>query len=160
MMNTVSRIVGTGCLVALASVSAAPMSAAAPPESERIVVDDTFDDEFLTDSCGVSVTGSITGFVIARTFTNPAGNLQTLNSVSLTLTLTSELGSISGRASGAEIVKSGPDGQVTLNVTGRRLGDYSGLLVVDLDTGEVVKEPQYTFGERELERACAALTGR
>lgn len=158
-MSTMTRVVGAVCSAAVAAVVAAPTSVAAPPESERIEVDETFDDEFLLETCGVPATTSVTGFIIERVFTNPDGHLQSVTTISITLESSSEFGSVRGRNAGADVVKSGPDGQVTLSITGHVPGVFAGVLVIDLDTGAVIKEPQFTSGERELERICAVLSG-
>ena len=63
------------CLLALSGValvgaglSGPAVVGAAQPESERIVVDEEFEDEILSEECGVPVTTRVQGHVILRTF--------------------------------------------------------------------------------------------
>ena len=56
----------------LAGLVWAGLAVAAPPTIERINIDETFPDEFLTEECGVPVTTTALGHVILRTFSGEA----------------------------------------------------------------------------------------
>ena len=63
------RLVGSlmGALL-VAGLAAPGVSLAAAPEFERITVDETFVDDFLTEECGVHVMTTVSGDVILRTY--------------------------------------------------------------------------------------------
>ena len=46
---------------------------------------------------------------------------------------------------------------MTLSITGQVPFDFAGILVIDLDTGDVVKEPTFR-GDKQLEKACRLLS--
>ncbi len=52
-----------------------------------------------------------------------------------------------------------PDGTATLSIVGQLPFEFAGSLVIDLGTGEFVREPQLVRGDRQLERACELLRG-
>lgn len=155
-MRTTARLATAISAAALMLAAATPAQAAAPT-IERITFDDTFHDSFLSAECGVDVTTTIHGFRIEREFVDGAGNLVSLATISITGTSSSEFGSIRIKDVGADQVKVAPDGTITLTVTGQVPFNFAGALVVDLDTGEVVKEPKFR-GEEQIEKACRLLT--
>ncbi len=83
----------------------APGASAGKPTFQRIDVDESFADEFLTDACGVPVTTRARGHVIIRVFpgggTGPA-ELRTLNVV---LTATAGDNVVRFRDVGADLVR-------------------------------------------------------
>ena len=146
------RIVSLAALAALvASLTTAPVLLAAAPTIERIVVSETFDDEFLTELCGVPVTTTATGTIIRRTFAGTG--VQSVNTVNLALVASSGENSIRFRDVGADVLKSA-NGTLTLMIIGQIPFDFRGVLKIDLATGEVVHEPHFV----DATRACAALT--
>ena len=50
-----------------------------------------------------------------------------------------------------------PDGTAILMIIGQVPFEFTGVLKIDLETGEAILEPQHTT-EENLEKACAALT--
>lgn len=133
---------------------------AAQPTIERIPIEDQFADEFLTEECGVPVTTTVSGFRIERTFEDSEGRLLSVNTLNLAFTATAEGGgSVTFRDVGADVVRGAPDGTTTVTIIGQVPFDFAGRLVIDLDTGEVVKEPQFVRGTRQLEQVCEILRG-
>ena len=148
----------TAWLVGLLVVGAllAPGAFAAKPAINVIHVDESFPDDFLSDECGVSVTIHIEGRVVERMFAGGAGpaELRTLN---LALTATAGDNAYRFRDVGADMVRIEPDGTAILMIIGQVPFDFTGVLKIDLETGEAILEPQHLTGEN-VERACAALT--
>ena len=153
------------CLLALSGValvgaglSGSSVVGAAKPESERIVVDDEFEDDVLSEECGVPVTTRIQGHVILRTFDNSGTGLVELSTISLSLTATAGDRIFRFRDVGADLVRIEPDGTAVLQIIGQVPFEFAGVLKVDLDAGEAILEPR-DRSEWQIERACAALTG-
>ena len=155
-MRTTARAAIAISAAAVLLAIATPAQAAAPT-IERIPFEATFHDEFLTAECGVDVTTSLSGFRIQREFVDAAGNLVSLATINITGVSSSEFGSVHFKDVGADQVKVGPDGTLTLSVIGQVPFNFVGILVVDLNTGEVVKEPVFR-GEEQLAKACRLLT--
>jgi hypothetical protein len=147
----------SGLALVGAGLTAAAVAGAAPPVSERVVVDDEFADEFLSEECGVPVTTRVQGHIIFRTFENGTGVVE-LNTVNLGITSTAGDRSIHYRDVGADLVRIEPDGTAILQIIGQVPGQFAGVLKIDLETGDVIHEPR-DRSESQLERACAALTG-
>jgi len=155
-MRTTIRLATAISAAALMLAAATPAQAAAPT-IERIPIDDTFYDGFLSAECGVDVTTTVHGFRIQREFVDGAGNLVSLATINVTGTSTSEFGSVRIKDVGADQVKVAPDGTVTLSITGQVPFGFAGVLVLDVDTGEVLHEPNLR-GDEQLEKACRLLT--
>jgi hypothetical protein len=155
-MRTTARVATAISAAALIFAAATPAQAAAPT-IERIPIDDTFHDDFLSAECGVDVTTTIHGFRIQREFVDGAGNLVSLATINVTLTSSSEFGSVRIKDVGADQVKVAPDGTVTLSIIGQVPFGFAGVLVLDIDTGEVLHEPTLR-GEEQIEKACRLLT--
>ena len=155
-MRTTIRLATAISAAALMLAAATPAQAAAPT-IERIPIDDTFYDGFLSAECGVDVTTTVHGFRIQREFVDGAGNLVSLATINVTGTSMSEFGSVRIKDVGADQVKVAPDGTVTLSITGQVPFGFAGVLVLDVDTGEVLHEPNLR-GDEQLEKACRRLT--
>jgi hypothetical protein len=132
---------------------------AAQPTIERIPIEFSFQDQFLTEECGVAVTTTLSGFRIERIFEDGQGRLIAVNTVNVAGSATAEGGSFQFRDVGADVIREAPDGTVTVTLIGQLPFDFTGRLVFDADTGEVVKEPQFGRGTRQLEQACEILRG-
>jgi hypothetical protein len=143
--------------VLVVAAVAAPGAFAGKPTMERIAIDDTFDDEFLTEECGVPVTTRAQGHVIARTFEGEGTGVAELTTVNVGLTATAGENTYRFRDVGADLVRIEPDGTAILMVIGQLPFDFTGVLKIDLETGEAILEPQHST-EGNLEKACAALT--
>jgi hypothetical protein len=144
-----------GILVAAAVL--APTALGAKPTFERIDIDESFADDFLTEACGVPVTTSAQGHIIARTFAGEGTGATEVRTISVGLTATAGDNTYRFRDVGADIVRIEPDGTAILLITGQVPFDFSGVLKIDLETGEAILEPQHSL-EENLEKACAALT--
>jgi hypothetical protein len=58
---------------------------------------------------------------------------------------------------GADQVRVEPDGTAVLLIIGQVPFEFTGVVKIDLETGELILEPQHSL-EGNLEKACAALT--
>jgi hypothetical protein len=137
----------------------APGAMAAKPTIERIDVDESFADEFLSEECGVEVTTQALGHIIVRTFSGEATGAAELRTVNIALTATADGNTFTFRDVGADLVRIEPDGTAILMLIGQLPFDFTGVLKIDLETGEAILEPQHTVFEEDLEAACEALTG-
>jgi hypothetical protein len=136
----------------------APGAMAAQPTIERFDVDESFPDEFLTKECGVEVTVHAEGHFILRTFDGEATGPAELRTINIALTATADGNTYAFRDVGADLVRIEPDGTAILMITGQIPFAFTGLLKIDLETGEAILEPQRSR-EKEVEEACAVLTG-
>jgi hypothetical protein len=149
-----------GWLVGVFVVAAVitPGALAAKPTIERIDIDETAPDEFLTEECGVEVTTHVEGQVIVRTFEGDATGPVELVTINLALTATADGNTYMFRDVGADLVRSEPDGTLILMVIGQVPFAFTGVLIIDLETEEAILEPRHSL-EEELEEACEVLTG-
>jgi hypothetical protein len=138
----------------LVVVLGATGAAAQAPEKEVIQVNVTFDDEFLTEECGVPVTTTVTGQVTI--FTLPDGKvLQDLITVNLSVVATAGDNQVRVRNVGVDQVREQPDGTVILSIVGQVPLEFIGVLKLNLDTGEVILEPHHFY---DTEQICEQLT--
>jgi hypothetical protein len=148
----------TGVLAVLGAllvvVLGATAAAAQAPEKEVIQVDDTFEDEFLSEACGVEVTTTVTGQVTVFTF--PDGTvLQELTTLNLAIVATAGDNQARFRDVGIDQVRVQPDGTVILSIVGQVPFGFTGVLKIDLETGEAILEPQHMV---DTTRVCELLT--
>jgi hypothetical protein len=148
----------TGVLAVLGAllvvVLGATGAAAQAPEKEVIQVNVTFDDEALTEECGVPVTTTATGRVTI--FTLPDRKvLQDLSTVNVSVVATAGDNQIRVRDVGISQVRQQPDGTVILSIVGQVPLDFIGVLKLNLDTGEVILEPHHFY---DIEQICERLT--
>jgi hypothetical protein len=146
-----------GVLV-LAGLVWAGVATGAPPTTERIDVDETFADEFLTAECGVPVTTTAQGHIIVRTFSGEGTGVAQVNTISIGLTATAGDRVFSFRDVGADVVQIKPDGSLVLLISGQVPFAFAGVLKIDPETEEVILEPR-DRSEEQLAKACEALTG-
>jgi hypothetical protein len=143
-------------LVALLVVALAGTAAAVgPPEMETITISDTFEDEFLTDECGVDVTTSVDGFITFLTFPDQPVGPQDLTSFHVNLVATAGDNSVQFRDVGIDLVLVEPDGTAILRIIGQVPFEFTGVLTIDLATGEVILEPPHVL---DTTRVCRLLT--
>jgi hypothetical protein len=145
-----------GVLVAVGMLGAGAASGAAPT-FERIDVDDTFADEFLSQECGVDVTTTVRGHVTLRTFSREKGLVQ-LNTLNLAITATGDDQTFRFRDVGADQLQVKPDSTLVLSIIGQVPFDFAGVLKINPDTEEVILEPKDS-SEEQLAKACRFLTG-
>jgi len=144
-----AALVAGSALVALPAYSA-------PPQIERVEVDDVFDDEFLSEACGVPVVTRAKGFITDRTFSTKGTGLQSLRTINISLTATHDGNSVRFKDVGADIIRVEPDGTVVLAVIGQVPFAFTGILKINLGTGEVIQEPQHSTDDTT--KVCAKLT--
>ena len=147
------RVIPLGALVLLLGVMA-PGADAAKPTFERIVVDDEFVDEELSEVCGFEITGHAEGKVILRQFSG--GRLDAVNNVNVVVTLSANGNTYTLHDVGADVAKVLKDGTIQLAIIGQVPFGFTGVLKIDPETEEVSHEPQHST-EDEIEDACAAL---
>lgn len=58
---------------------------------------------------------------------------------------------------GADLTRIEPDGTAVLMIIGQIPFGFTGVLKIDLETGEAILEPQHSL-EGRIEEACAVLT--
>jgi hypothetical protein len=130
----------------------------AAPEIERIEIDETFVDDFLSEECGVAVTTTVSGFVILRVFPDEGTGVAALNTISLGLSATAGDRTFRFRDVGADLLRIEPDGTVVLSIIGQVPFAFAGVLKIDPETEEVILEPK-DRSEAQLAKACAVLAG-
>ena len=152
--RAVAWLVGLTALAALLASGAM----AGKPVLQRIDVDETTPDPFLTAECGVAVTTHAEGHVITRTFTGGGTGPAVVRTINIGLTATAGGNVYRFRDVGADVERIEPDGTAILMIIGQLPFDFTGVLKIDLETGEAILEPQHSTAEN-LEKACATLTG-
>jgi hypothetical protein len=149
------RVLAATTTVLAAAVLVLP-ALGAKPTIERIEVDETFADEFLTEVCGFPVTSSAQGHIIVRESSREGTGVIQLRTLNIALTATANGKTYRFRDVGADLVRRTPDGFEILMVVGQIPFDFTGLLKVNTTTGEVILEPRHSTAA-ELEKVCAAL---
>ena len=122
---------------------------------ERFTISDEFTSSILSPACGVEVTITITGSVMVLTFPlRPVGpqNLQVGN---IDWVATAGDNQVRFRNIHIERVMVEPDGTVSVTIAGHQPVEFTGVMRIDLDTGEIIQEPQHTA---DIQRLCALLT--
>jgi hypothetical protein len=153
----IRRMAAAVAFGAVLSVGVAPSALAATPTIERFDIDEVFDDEFLTEECGVPVTIRAQGHITVRTFEGGGTGATELRTLNVAFTLMSGDNTYSVRDVGSDLLRVEPDGTAIIMFTGQIPFEFAGVLKIDLETGEAVLEPQHSL-EGDLEEACAALT--
>ena len=144
-------LVGTGLI-------SPALAGAAPPDTQRILIDEEFEDVLLSEACGVPVTTRALGHIIERTFDNGQTGVVELATINIALTATAGDRTFRFRDVGADLVRIEPDGTAILQIIGQVPAQFAGILRIDLETGEAILEPR-DRSEWQVERACTALTG-
>jgi hypothetical protein len=151
----------TGCLAGAFVALGLALPAAglgAPPVIERIPVDETFEDELLSEECGVPVTTTVSGHIIVRTFSGDRTGPAEVRTINVAAIATAGDRTFRLRDVGADVTRIEPDGTMVLLISGQVPFDFAGVLKIDLETGEAILEPR-DRSEQQLARACAVLTG-
>jgi hypothetical protein len=130
-------------------------AAIGPPEMETETFSDTFEDEFLTDACGVDVTTSVEARFTFFTFPNQLVGPEDITSVHVNLVATAGDNAVRFNDVGVDVVRMEPDGTVVLMVVGQVPFTFTGVLMVNLDTGEAILEPHHSV---DTTRVCQLLT--
>jgi hypothetical protein len=151
--RNVGLFLGLAALLVFALMETA--AAAGKPETETITFSDTFEDEFLTDACGVDVTTSVNGRITFFTFPDQPVGPQDITSVHVNLAASAGDNTVRFKDVGVDVVRVQPDGTAVLMVVGQVPFDFTGVLMIDLTTGEVILEPHHAV---DTTRACHLLT--
>ena len=145
-------------VIALVGLVWAGVAVGAAPTVERITIDETFADEFLTEECRVPVTTTALGHITIRTFSGEGTGVAQVRTINVGLTSTAGDGTFRYRDVGADVVQIKPDGTLVLLIAGQVPFAFAGVLKINLDTEEVILEPR-DRSEEQLAKACAVLTG-
>lgn len=163
-------------LATILALAVAGPALAAKPETERIVLHDSFLEPDLTAACGFDVHLVGEGHITFRLFSDESGApVRELNNYAIRLTLSSEWASLRMTDVGADRVAYLPDGSLILIVIGNvQSVNIPGEGRVYFDVGRVVSritfdangEPTFTVlseaGQHEgdqVDAICAALGG-
>jgi hypothetical protein len=148
-------LAAAACVLIVAAL-VAPAASGAKPTIERIAVDETFPDEFLTEACGFPVTTRARGHVITRTFTRAGTRVVEVRTINIALTAMANGKTYRFRDVGADITRRTRNGIEILMLIGQLPFAHTGVLKINLTTGEVIHEPRHST-EGEVEEVCAAL---
>ena len=149
-----------GCVLGLfvVAVVAAPAAVGGKPTFERIPISESLPDDFLSDACGVAVTTRAEGHIIVRTFSNDGtAGVVRVQTINIALTATAGGNTYGFRDVGADVERVSPDGTEILLIIGQVPFTFTGVLKINLTTGDAILEPHHSL-EGRLEEACAALT--
>lgn len=125
-----------------------------PPTKEKIPVSGSFEDEFLSSECGVPVTVTFSGFVMVKTFDNPTG-VQEIISFHISNIASAGDNRVMIKDVGIDKVQVKPDGTAILSIVGQVPFAFTGVLKIDLETGEVIHEAHHMV---DTTKACRLLT--
>jgi len=150
-MNTIKAVA-----VLCAAAALVPASATgAPPTFVREDIDDTFVDEGLSEACGVEANVHLTGHSTSRV--REGNGVREIFTVNLTGIITSEFGSFKVKDVGSDATRVTRTGQVIVSIRGQVPFFFKGVMKFDGTTEEPLNNPNFAAGERQIERACAAL---
>jgi hypothetical protein len=151
MTRRVSWLAGVFVLAAMIT----PSAMAAQPTMERLDIDQTFPDDVLSPACGVQVTTHVEGHIVTRTFNGEGTGPAELRTISLSFTASADGNTYRFRDVGIDLVRIEPDGTAVLMILGQVPFQFTGVLKIDLETGEAILEPQHEEGFDEV---CEVLT--
>jgi hypothetical protein len=151
--RTSAFLVIVGVLLALALGPS--VATAAPPERETTTFSDTFQDQFLTEACGVDVTTTVNGRITFLAFPDRPIGPQDLTSIHVNFVATAGDNRVVFKDVGVDIVRITPDGTAIFMVVGQVPFDFTGVLKINLTMGEVILEPHHIV---DTTRACRLLT--
>ena len=137
----------------------APSASAAAPIIERFDIDETAAEveDFLTEECGVAVTAHAQGHLTIRTFSGERTGLAELATLNVAITATAGGNSVTFRDVGGDLERVEPDGTAVLLIFSQIPFEFTGVLKIDLETGEAILEPQHSL-EGNVQKVCATLT--
>jgi hypothetical protein len=122
---------------------------------ETITISDTFPSPILSPACGVDVTIRVSGTLRVLSFPNRPVGPQDLLIRNLEWVATTGNNQVRFRNVKVDRIQVEPDGTVIESVSGHQPVEYTGVMKVNLDTGETVLEPQHIA---DIGRLCALLT--
>jgi hypothetical protein len=148
-----------GSLVGLSAMFlflvAAPAGAGGKPITETVTFSETFDDEELTDVCGVEVTTTLDGRLTFFTFPDRPVGPQDLTSVHVSFVARAGDNAVRFHDVGIDMISIMPDGTAILMIVGQVPFEFTGALMIDLATGEAILEPVHVVTP---DRVCRLLT--
>jgi hypothetical protein len=139
----------------LTVVLGATTATAQAPEKETFPISATFQDPLLTEACGVAVTTTITGQITFFTFPDRPVGPQDLVTVNIAIVATAGDNQVRLRNVGIDLLRVEPDGTVVLMVVGQIPLEFTGVLKLNPETGEVILEPHHIV---DTTRVCELLT--
>ena len=149
----------SGLLVILGALLAvtlgATAAAAEAPVKETITSSGTFQDEFLTEACGVEVTTTFHESITFFTFPDRPVGPQDLASIHVDIVATAGDNHARFKDVGIDLVRVEPDGTVILSIVGQIPFGFTGVMKINLTTGEVILEPHHIV---DTTRVCRLLT--
>jgi hypothetical protein len=122
---------------------------------ETISISDTFQSSILSPACGVEVTITINGSLRVLTFPDRPVGPRDLTFANIDWVASAGNNRVRFRDVSVEKVTIEPDGAVIVSTAGHQPVEFTGVMKVNLDTGEVVLEPQHFA---DIERLCDLLT--
>jgi hypothetical protein len=122
---------------------------------ETITISDTFQSSILSPACGFEVTITINGSLRVLTFPDRPVGPQDLTIANIDWVATANNKQVRFRNVSVERVQVEPDGTVSVSTSGHRPVEFTGRMKINLDTGEVVQEPQHSA---DIKRLCELLT--
>ncbi|MGH2764650.1 MAG: hypothetical protein ACRDKA_01865 [Actinomycetota bacterium] len=149
----VVSLLGVSALLLLSLAGTA--TAGGKPVKETITFSETFEDEFLSDECGVDVTTSVDGRLTFFTFPDRPVGPQDITSVHVDFLATAGDNTARFKDVGADVLRVEPDGTAVLMIVGQLPFDFTGVLMIDLTTGEAILEPHHFV---DTTRVCHLLT--
>jgi hypothetical protein len=149
----VASLVG---LITVLVVALAPASVAGgKPVLETITFADTFEDEDLSEACGVDVTTTLSGRITSFAFPDRPIGPEDLRTVEVDFLATAGDNTVRFKDVGIDMVRIEPDGTLILLIVGQIPFDFTGVLIIDLETGEAILEPVHFV---DTTRVCRLLT--
>jgi hypothetical protein len=149
----VASLLGLVTLLVMALAPAA--GAGGKPVMETITFTETFEDEELSDACGVDVTTTISGRITFFEYPDRPVGPQDLTSVHVDFVAMTGDNTVRFKDVGIDVVQVRPDGTVILMVVGQVPFGFTGVLMINLTTDEVILEPVHVV---DTTRACRLLT--
>ena len=123
---------------------------------ETITISDTFQSPLLSQACGVEVTITITGSLKVPTFPDRPVGPQDLTIANIKWVAAVGNNQVRFRNVSLDLVRVEPDGTVIESIAGHQPVEFTGVMKINLDTGEVLLEPQHFA---DIPRLCELLTG-
>lgn len=146
-------------MVAVVAAAVTANAWAGKPTIERVTVDEVGIDPFLSEVCGFDVVASAQGHLIFRTFEEDGRGLVSLTTLNVRVEVSANGKTVKVHDVGADSLRVMPDGTVILSIIGQIpfFDAFHGVLKVNVETGEVIHEPQHkTGGEQAVCEALAA----
>ena len=151
------RIIPLLALVATFSGLAVPSASAAGPTVTQITINEQFTGQFLADACGYlgPVTILVQGHATVLEFADPGRAPVFVNPVHFLVTYLVNGTGVTVREIGGNVARLTPDGLV--QVSGGQSLQFTGVIKVNTDTGEVLLEPHHSL-DAQVTEVCALYT--